>query len=241
MAATERHHDPQGLVLVLNVGSSSLKVGLIDPSGTRLWQHQIDGPTAALEGWLPQALAPWHDRIALVGHRMVHGGERFTEPTRIGPDVERELEALLPLAPLHNGAALAAIRQVHAWRPDLAQWACFDTAFHSTLSPAAFTYAIPERWRAEGLRRFGFHGLNHQHVAEVVQSQRGGSASLRLISCHLGAGCSLAAIRDRRSVDTTMGCTPLEGLPMASRSGSVDPGLLLHRLRSGESIDRVEH
>lgn len=172
MAAIEQHPDPGSLVLALNVGSSSLKACLIDDAGARVWQDQIEGPAAALEAWLPRALAPWHDRIVLVGHRVVHGGERFTEPTRIGPDVERELEALVPMAPLHNGAALAAIRWVRSWRPDLAQWACFDTAFHSTLSPAARTYAIPPSWRAEGLRRFGFHGLNHQHVAEVVMAQR---------------------------------------------------------------------
>jgi acetate kinase len=246
MAAVLQHPDCDPLVLVFNVGSSGLKACLIDQQGTRLWRDQYDwapgtgDPAAALEGWLPQALSPWLERIALVGHRVVHGGERFTAPAPITPELTAELQALVPLAPLHNAAALAVIRWFCSWRPALAQWACFDTSFHSTLDAAAYTYAIPESWRAAGLRRFGFHGLNHQHVSEVVMAQSGRPASLRLISCHLGAGCSLAAIRDGRSVDTTMGYTPLEGLVMASRSGSVDPGLLLHQLRHGHDVDRLE-
>jgi len=144
------------------------------------------------------------------------------------------------LAPLHNAGALAAIRWLRQWRPALPQWACFDTGFHSTLEAAAFTYAVPESWRWAGLRRFGFHGLNHQHISEVVMDQQGHPASLRMISCHLGAGCSLAAIRDGRSIDTTMGYTPLGGLVMASRSGSLDPGLLLHQLRAGLTVDELE-
>jgi acetate kinase len=125
---------------------------------------------------------------------------------------------------------MEALRQ---WRPALPQWACFDTAFHHTLPPEAYTYAIPRSWRAKGLRRFGFHGLNHQHVSEVVEAPR-------LISCHLGAGCSLCAIRDGVSVATTMGFTPLEGLVMATRSGSVDPGLLLHLLRQGVEVQELD-
>ncbi|MCT0200021.1 acetate kinase [Synechococcus sp. CS-1325] len=236
------------LALVLNVGSSSLKACLIDRDGERVWQEQTNwasggqsaGPAGALGGWLPRALAPWLDQITLVGHRVVHGGERFVAPTPITPELEGELEALVPLAPLHNGAALAVIRWLGRAFPALPQWACFDTGFHSSLPEAAYTYAIPASWRAGGLRRFGFHGLNHQHISEVVMAQQGHPPSLRLISCHLGAGCSLAAIRDGRSIDTTMGYTPLEGLVMASRSGSVDPGLLLHQLRHGLGVDQLE-
>jgi len=236
------------LVLVLNVGSSSLKACLIDSKGKRHWQEQTNwatggqnaGPAAALDSWLPVALAPWLDRITLAGHRVVHGGERFVAPTPITPELASELEALVPLAPLHNGAALAVIRWLGRTFPALPQWACFDTGFHSSLDAVAFTYALPAAWRADGLRRFGFHGLNHQHISEVVLAQQGHPASLRLISCHLGAGCSLAAIRDGRSIDTTMGYTPLEGLVMASRSGSVDPGLLLHQLRQGIGVDQLD-
>jgi acetate kinase len=188
--------------------------------------------------------------MALAGHRVVHGGERFTAPTRLTPEVLAELEALVPLAPLHNGPALQVMRHLAVQWPNLPQWTCFDTAFHATLPVAARTYALPEAWRALGLRRFGFHGLNHQHVAETVSRRFGttrpdaGHAPqpLRLISCHLGAGCSLCAIAGGRSIATTMGFTPLEGLVMARRSGSVDPGLLLQLLRLGVApaeLDRV--
>ncbi|MEY3736280.1 MAG: hypothetical protein RLZZ624_1339 [Cyanobacteriota bacterium] len=224
------------LVLVLNAGSSSLKLALISRSGERPLNLSL-----ALEAMAPSALAerlePWRQRIALVGHRVVHGGERFTAPTRLD-GAERDavlaaLEALVPLAPLHNGPALALIRWCLQAFPQ-PQWACFDTAFHSTLPEAARTYALPASWRQQGLRRYGFHGLNHAHVAAVVAAQvTPRQAPLRLISAHLGAGCSLAAIRDGRCLDTTMGYTPLDGLVMASRSGSIDPGLILHLLEQG--------
>ena len=136
------------------------------------------------------------------------------------------------------------MRWLSRWKPELEQWACFDTAFHGTLQPEARTYAVPARWRAEGLRRFGFHGLNHQHVAASVAQLQPDAAhrdGLRLISCHLGAGCSLCAIRGGRSIATTIGFTPLEGLVMATRSGSVDPGLLLHQLRRGATVEELAH
>jgi acetate kinase len=163
----------------------------------------------------------------------VHGGTAFTTPTRLTEDVRHHLAQLTPLAPLHNGPALAVIEALSRWRPDLPQWACFDTAFHHSLPPEAFTYAIPIPWRQQGLRRYGFHGLNHQHVSEVVSVPR-------LISCHLGAGCSLCAIADGQSIATTMGFTPLEGLVMATRSGTVDPGLLLHLLRQGVTPEQLD-
>lgn len=241
--------DP-GLVLVLNAGSSSLKAALLSESGTRLWQGQrpcpmAEGasPEAVLEDWLPAALAPWSDAIVLAGHRVVHGGEGFTAPVRLDPTVLEALAELVPLAPLHNGPALRVMRWLAAQQPDLEQWACFDTAFHATLPPEAATYAIPADWRRQGLRRFGFHGLSHQHVAEVVAARRPPPAAappLRLISCHLGAGCSLCAIAGGRSIDTTMGFTPLEGLVMATRCGSVDPGLLLYQLRQGLSVEELD-
>ena len=232
------------LVLVLNVGSSSLKAALIGPDRPWQGQHTLAGAPieAALEQWLAPQLQPWWPQIQLAGHRVVHGGTRFTAPTRIQPPLLQELERLVPLAPLHNGSALAAIRWLMATRPQLPQWACFDTAFHASLPPEAYTYALPRTWRDQGLRRFGFHGLNHQHVAETAAARwraAGRSGLPRLISCHLGAGCSLAAIREGRSIDTTMGFTPLEGLVMASRSGSVDPGLLLELLRQGLSPEQL--
>ena len=262
------------LVLVLNAGSSSLKGQVLAFAGSEVrvcwrdqtpWQPQRDGQ-AVLSDWLAPALEPWRRQISLVGHRVVHGGERFSAPTRLDGDVLAELEALVPLAPLHNPPALQVMRWLAQTLPDLEQWACFDTAFHATLPPEAHTYAIPQAWRQQGLRRYGFHGLNHQHVAETVCRLQ--PEAQRLISCHLGAGCSLAAIElqghaavqesgsaglesspaaraagpSGRSVATTMGFTPLEGLVMATRSGSLDPGLLLHQLRHGwsaEELDRV--
>jgi len=239
-----------GLVLVLNAGSSSLKASLLDEGGSRLWQGQRDcpmaegaSPEAVLEEWLPAVLTPWSDAIVLAGHRVVHGGERFTTPVRLEPTVLMALAELVPLAPLHNGPALRVMRWLATHRPDLEQWACFDTAFHATLPAEASTYAIPAEWRRQGLRRFGFHGLSHQHVAEVVAERLPPSTAarpLRLVSCHLGAGCSLCAISGGRGVDTTMGFTPLEGLVMATRCGSVDPGLLLHQLRRGLSVDELD-
>jgi acetate kinase len=239
-----------GLVLVLNAGSSSLKASLLNESGVRLWQGQRECPMAdgaspepVLEEWLPSVLASWREDIVLAGHRVVHGGEAFTAPVRLDPTVLTALAELVPLAPLHNGPALAVMRWLAAHEPHLEQWACFDTAFHATLPTEAATYAIPADWRSQGLRRFGFHGLSHQHVAEVVAERRPPAAAappLRLISCHLGAGCSLCAIAGGRSVDTTMGFTPLEGLVMATRCGSVDPGLLLHQLRRGLSVEELD-
>ena len=227
------------LVLVLNVGSSSLKAAVLQASAhraERLWQSgtRREGPLEQqLSQWLSPQLQPWLPRLRAAGHRVVHGGEHFTAPTRINPQVQEQLEALSALAPLHNPAALAAIAWLSRQQPQLPQWACFDTAFHATLPVEASTYALPAQWRARGCRRYGFHGLNHQHVAEAVPCGR-------LISAHLGAGCSLAAIRDGRSIDTTMGFTPLEGLVMASRSGSVDPGLLLHLQRMGLSLEALD-
>jgi acetate kinase len=175
-----------------------------------------------------------------VGHRVVHGGWRFVEPTPIDDDVIRGIEELRPLAPLHNEPALHAIHEARAALPDVPQVAVFDTAFHRTLSAEAATYAIPRRWREEwGIRRYGFHGLAVESVVERVDADR-------VVVCHLGGGCSVTAVLRGESVDTTMGFTPLEGVPMATRSGSVDPGALLYLVRerglSAADLDRaLEH
>jgi acetate kinase len=255
-----------GPLLVLNAGSSSLKAALFDPAGAVLWRRQgslswaigaqglpesgggdshDEALDALLARWFGVDGAPSLNEVELVGHRVVHGGTSFTAPVGVDQAVMEGLSALVPLAPLHNGPALALMRRLACRHPGLCQWACFDTAFHATIPPPAHTYAVPHSWRQQGLRQFGFHGLNHQHVSEFVGDPRpAGSppAPLRLISCHLGAGCSLCAIRDGESIATTMGFTPLDGLVMATRSGSIDPGLLLHQLRLGvtaEEIDRV--
>ena len=228
-------------------------------SGSALNPGLAPGLPPGLTPELDQALADWLDaalggldrsraaapvgRVQSVAHRVVHGGECFTAPTLLEEPQLEALAALSPLAPLHNPPALALIHWARAHWPAVPQWACFDTAFHATLPPEARTYAIPPSWRRQGLRRFGFHGLNHQHVAEEVARRFGSTGAagpLRLISCPLGGGCSLCAIRGGRSIATTMGFTPLEGLVMASRSGSLDPGLLLHQLRRGLEAAELE-
>jgi acetate kinase len=214
-----------GSVLVVNAGSTSLKLSLVEADGTA-------SSVASL------AAAPRD--VEAVAHRIVHGGERFREPVVIDDEVEWELARLVDLAPLHNGPALTALESARRALPDVPHVAVFDTAFHATLPPEAATYALPRRFRDEfGIRRYGFHGLSVQWAAERVPAPR-------LVVCHLGGGCSVTAVRDGRSVDTTMGFTPLEGVPMATRAGSVDPGALLHLLRSGtvtaEALDRaLEH
>jgi acetate kinase len=170
-----------------------------------------------------------------VGHRVVHGGARFQDPVRIDEEVVDAIRDLSALAPLHNRPALAAIEEARRALPTVPHVAVFDTAFHATIPERAATYAIPSRWREEwGVRRYGFHGLAVESVAERVRVRR-------LVVCHLGGGCSVTAVLDGRSVDTTMGFSPLEGVPMATRSGSVDPGALLYLLRErGLSVEELD-
>jgi acetate kinase len=217
-------------VLVVNAGSSSVKLSVIDAEDATVAAHEIAAPQATIDAAeLHAALANGLGAADVVGHRIVHGGERFREPVLIDGEVESALRELVALAPLHQPKSLAAMDAVSSALPSLPAVACFDTAFHATLPPAARTYALPAAWRSRwGLRRYGFHGLSHAWVArrtpEVLAVDGG---DLRIVSCHLGAGASLCAIASGRSRDTTMGFTPLEGLVMATRSGSVDPGLLL--------------
>jgi acetate kinase len=207
-------------VLVVNAGSTSLKLHLVHGDESR----SVDSLVAA----------------DAVGHRVVHGGRRFVGPALVDEEVERAIEELSALAPLHNGPALEQIRRARETLPDVPHVAVFDTAFHRTMPPAASTYAIPERWREEwDVHRYGFHGISVQWVVSQVEAER-------LVVCHLGGGCSVTAVRGGRSVDTTMGFSPLEGVPMATRSGSVDPGALLYLLRRGllteeELADALEH
>ncbi len=224
-------------VLVVNAGSSSVKLSLLGPGDERLAERELSSPRSELDpGGLRAALRDGLDQADAVAHRIVHGGERFRAAVLIDRRVERELRALTELAPLHQPKSLAALDAVSAALPELPAVACFDTAFHATLPAAAATYALPAAWRARwGLRRFGFHGLSHAWVARrMAELHPRPDGALRIVSCHLGAGASLCAIRDGASVDTTMGFTPLEGLVMATRSGSVDPGLLLWLLGTGE-------
>jgi acetate kinase len=175
------------------------------------------------------------ERADAVGHRVVHGGARFREPALVNDSVLDAIEELRPLAPLHNEPALRAIREAQAALPDLPQVAVFDTAFHASMPTEAATYAVPRPWREDwGVRRYGFHGLAVQSVAEQLDADR-------LVVCHLGGGASVTAVREGRSIDTTMGFSPLEGVPMATRSGSVDPGALIYLLRErGLSVDELD-
>ena len=163
-----------------------------------------------------------------IGHRVVHGGARFAAPAAIDADVRAAIAEAAKLAPLHNRAALEGIDAALEAFPDLPQVACFDTAFHRTLDAAAATCAVPRAWRERhGVRRYGFHGLNVEWCAGRAAELVGAAAARRLVVCHLGGGCSATAVRDGRSCDTTMGLTPLDGIPMATRSGALDPGIVL--------------
>lgn len=185
---------------------------------------------AGLQAGQPAPLQKISDLHA-VGHRVVHGGQRYTAAVRITPEVERAIDDLAELAPLHNPASLDGIRAVNHILPGIFQVAVFDTAFHATLSGAARTYAIPQMWtRKWGLRRYGFHGLSISYCATRATEMLG-RADSRLIIAHLGNGASVSAVRNGICVDTSMGFTPLEGLVMGTRSGSVDPGILLYALR----------
>ena len=173
--------------------------------------------------------------IDAVGHRVVHGGKSLQEATAITPEVKSAIARMSVFAPLHNRAELEGIEIIEKRIGAVLQVAVFDTGFHSRLPEPAAVYPGPYEWLAQGIRRYGFHGINHQYCAErTAQLLRKDLRSLKLVTCHLGNGCSLAAIRDGRSVDTTMGFTPLEGLMMGTRSGSVDPGILTYLMRRGQ-------
>ena len=236
-------------VLTVNAGSSSLKLRLLDGADTIVAEDELQAPRAEIDhAQLERALASALGDAQAVGHRIVHGGQRFRSAVRIDPEVETALRELTDLAPLHQPKSLVAMDAVAAVLPGLPAVACFDTAFHATLPAAAATYALPARWSDRwGLRRYGFHGLSHASVARRSPELLGRSVErVRIVSCHLGAGASLCAIRDGSSLDTTMGFTPLEGLVMATRSGSVDPGLMLwlmerEGLSARELAEALEH
>ena len=222
-------------VLVVNAGSSSLKLRVIDENDEALATENIDAPSgqadrAAFTSFLNDA-----PEVRASGHRVVHGGPRFRQSVVVTREVLDQLRPLAGLAPLHNPPALSGLELVGKALPGIPMVACFDTAFHATIPDEAAEYALPRAWREDwGIRRYGFHGLNHSYASRRAAELMGPAADdLRLVTCHLGAGASLAAIRGGRSIDTTMGFTPMEGLVMATRSGSVDPGALLWVLRHG--------
>jgi acetate kinase len=260
---------PPPRVLVLNAGSSTLKASVVEPgdgsaspgdgsvppaglpppplaSTTVSWGSdatraagRVDDLRAVLSRFAAEGVDP--ASLAAVGHRVVHGGERFTAPVVVDDAVLAELDEVASMAPLHNPVAIETIRAARAALPEVPHVAAFDTAFHASLDEAARTYALPASWRREhGLRRYGFHGLSvawsARRAATLLDRP---AASLRLVVAHLGSGCSVTAVDGGRSVATTMGLTPLEGLVMGTRAGSVDPGILLRLLRAGVGVEAL--
>ena len=238
-------------ILVLNSGSSSLKADLYEiereqseqiPPPEPLLQQNVEWTSSidsVLDGIIHQT-----GHLDAVGHRIVHGGERYREPILINAEVRQALAGCAEIAPIHTDRELQVLdASTRAIGTAVPQIAVFDTAFHQTLSPAAYTYAIPYDWALkDGIRRYGFHGLSYQYASRRVFQLLGRQVS-RLLVCHLGSGASLCAIRDGKSVDTTMGFTPLEGLVMGKRSGSIDPGMILYLQRqkgySVQDMDRI--
>lgn len=240
-------------ILAVNCGSSSIKSCLFDASLNTRWdQHlqwekgfvnaQLDGSKvsiSSIEEGLTKLLSSLPNQPDIVVHRVVHGGSNFTKEIEVNQEVLAEIETLIPLAPLHNPSNLAGIRHAKLLFPKARQFAFFDTAFHTTIPKAHAIYPGPYSWFERGIRRYGFHGLSHHNAAEEVSRHLG--SQKRHLNCHLGAGASLCAIQEGKSLMTTMGFTPLEGLMMATRSGSVDPGILVYLGRKGSSFEELDH
>ncbi|MFC4048451.1 acetate/propionate family kinase [Actinomadura syzygii] len=234
-------------VLTVNPGSSSVKFSLVEADDTVRARVELSTGGADREAERVLASVARLPRPDAVGIRFVHGGRDYTRPVVIDDEVAERLHELADLAPLHQPLSLYALGEIHRAFPDVPTVACFDTAFHATLPEAAATYALPAEWRERyGLRRYGFHGLSHAYAARRAAELLGADLSdLRMVVCHLGAGASLAAVAGGRSVDTTMGFTPLDGLVMATRAGAIDPGiplwLLAHGVPAEELRDAFEH
>jgi len=216
-------------------------------SGTSLRDEafEIQGPDGhgqalrKLGGWLGERLAD--DRVLAVGHRVVHGGPEFAAPVALDEAALRRLESLVPLAPLHQPHNLAAIRAIQTLMPGTLQVACFDTAFHRSHPELADWFALPRRFYDEGVRRYGFHGLSYEYIALALNEIAPEIASGRVVVAHLGSGASMCAIENGRSMDSTMSFTALDGLPMGTRPGALDPGVVLHLLRAhGMDADAIE-
>lgn len=228
--------------LIVNAGSSSLKLkvfqGEREVAKAIVGEIGVDGHAAAMAQGLAQAGVSV-DRLTAAAHRVVHGGAGLTATCRVTPGVLRQIAACVPLAPLHNPANLVGIQSVAALAPDLPQYAAFDTAFHATNPEVAFTYALPKAERERGLRRYGFHGISYAALVRVLSARS--PLPQRLLACHLGNGCSLAAIVNGRSVATTMGYSPLDGLTMGTRTGAIDGNAVLRlaELHGIEAAGRI--
>jgi acetate kinase len=235
-------------VLVVNAGSSSLKLSVLGEGADPVASENVPASGGTVDEAALRRVIDRHGPFDAIGHRVVHGGTEFVDPVVLTPAVVERLRALTDLAPLHQPASLLGIEAVGRSLPDVRAVACFDTAFHARMPDAAATYALPAEWRERwGLRRFGFHGLSHAWASRRAAELIGRAPQeVRVVTCHLGAGASLCAVDRGRSVDTTMGFTPLEGLVMATRSGDVDAGLVLWLQEHGgmeaaELTDGLEH
>ncbi len=229
------------MLLIVNAGSSSLKLKVFDgatevarASVAEIW---TDGHSAALQRGLDEARVPL-SALKGAAHRVVHGGPALTATCRVTPAVLAGIEACVPLAPLHNPANLVGIKAVARLLPDLPQYACFDTAFHATNPAVATTYALPAPQRQLGIRRYGFHGISYAALVRILTQT--GALPARLLACHLGNGASLCAIVNGRSVATTMGYSPLEGLTMGTRTGAIDGNAVL-RLAEMHGVKGAAH
>jgi len=226
--------DGEAEIRLRNSQGAALKEGLKIASHAAATERLLDMLSS---GKVPAVAAT--SEINIVGHRIVNGGREYTEPTLITPEVKSAIARMSTLAPLHNRAELEGIELVDKKLGSLRQVAVFDTGFHSKLPDAAAVYPGPYEWLEQGIRRFGFHGINHQYCAGRAAQLLGKDPDeLKLVTCHLGNGCSLAAIRGGKSIDTTMGFTPLEGLMMGTRSGSLDPGVMIYVIRQGQYTAR---
>ena len=231
---------------VLDEQEKAPRIVATDASGKQLFEKRPGGEGKSADlftdifAWIEDYLAG--DRLAAVGHRIVHGGRDFFEPVVIDDRTLTALDALTPLAPLHQPRCLAPVRAVKSLQPGLTQIACFDTAFHHGLKPPASRFAIPRHFEERGIRRYGFHGLSFEYIAGRLAAISPQWAERRTVVAHLGNGASLCALHEGKSVDTTMGLTPLDGLVMGTRCGSIDPGVLLYLLQEEKmSADEVQH
>jgi acetate kinase len=239
---------PASPILIVNAGSSSLKLRVLDGDDTVVGSADLPAPKGSADRAAISDAVGSFGQIGAVAHRIVHGGTLYRGPVLLDDEVEERLRTLTDLAPIHQPNSLAALAAVKTVLPDAPAVACFDTAFHATMPDEATTYAVPLEWRKRwAVRRYGFHGLSHAYASRRAADLVGRRVEdLRIVTCHLGAGASLAAIAGGRSVDTTMGFTPLEGLVMATRSGSIDPGLVLWleehaRMPPAELAATLEH
>lgn len=247
---------PLAKILVINAGSSSLKFELFGARGRNknlqsLFEGHFDNRGKPIKDYykvVAQAAAQLAGKkliknageISAVGHRVVHGGEHYTKPVKITPAVIKTIKKLAPLAPLHNPPNLAGIMACKKLFPHAVQVAAPDTAFHQTMPEKAYLYALPySLYKKMHIRRYGFHGTSHQYVFEQARKKLGRTKTRRTVTCHLGNGCSVAAIRDGKVVDTSMGFTPLEGIPMGTRSGDIDPAIIFYLMEENFSAHEI--